>query len=79
MLLGIISKVQTDFRENDWYVPFFLLSFVLTDLISYAQVIHNPGTPPDYEFTGPGVDVIVTCEEPYETYKGDEVQRRLKD
>ncbi|KAH8787744.1 cell surface protein [Hyaloscypha finlandica] len=42
-------------------------------------VIHNPGTPPDAELGNPGPDVIVTCEEPYERYQGEEVQKRLKD
>jgi Spherulation-specific family 4 len=43
------------------------------------QVIHNPGTPPDAEMAEPGPDVIITCEESYDRYKGDEVQKRLKD
>jgi hypothetical protein len=42
-------------------------------------VIHNPGTPPDTELGSPGPDVIVTCEEPYERYRGEEVQKRLED
>jgi hypothetical protein len=42
-------------------------------------VIHNPGTPPDAGLADPGPDVIVTCEEPYDRYIGDEVQKRLKE
>jgi Spherulation-specific family 4 len=42
-------------------------------------VIHNPGTPPDAELANPGPDVIVTCEEPFERYQGEEVQKRLSD
>lgn len=42
-------------------------------------MIHNPGTPPDAELANPGPDVIVTCEEPYERYQGEEVQKRLRD
>lgn len=45
----------------------------------HMQVIHNPGTPPDAEMAEPGPDVIITCEESYERFKGDEVQKRLKD
>lgn len=41
--------------------------------------MHNPGTPPDAELGATGVDVIVTCEEPYARYRGDEVQKRLRD
>jgi spherulation-specific family 4 protein len=43
------------------------------------QVIHNPGTPPDAEMAEPGPDVIITCEESYDNFKGYEVQKRLKD
>lgn len=48
-------------------------------LIITCQVIHNPGTPPDPELADPGPDVIVTCEEPYQRYRGEEVQKRLKE
>lgn len=43
------------------------------------QVIHNPGTPPDYALADPGPEVIVTSEEPFERFQGDEVQKRLRD
>lgn len=42
-------------------------------------MLHNPGTPPDAELANPGPDVFVICEEPYERYRGKEVQTRLKD
>ncbi|KKY22815.1 putative cell surface protein [Phaeomoniella chlamydospora] len=42
-------------------------------------VIHNPGTPPDAGLADPGPDMIVTCEEPYGRYKGQEVQQRLRE
>lgn len=42
------------------------------------QVIHNPGTPPDKDLASPGiVDVIITCEEPFDRYMDTEVQERL--
>lgn len=44
------------------------------------QVVHNPGTPPDAELASPAiVEIVITCEEPYEKYAGDEVQKRLQD
>lgn len=44
------------------------------------QVVHNPGTPPDSALASPAiVDIIVTCEEPFERYTSEEVQQRLKD
>ena len=43
------------------------------------QVIHNPGTPPDPELADPGPDVILVCEEPFDRYRGDEVQQRLSE
>ncbi|KAL5119596.1 hypothetical protein ACEQ8H_002442 [Pleosporales sp. CAS-2024a] len=49
-------------------------------LLGQRLVLHNPGTPPDAGLASPTfVDVVVTCEEPYERYMGDEVQRRLAD
>lgn len=44
------------------------------------QVVHNPGTPPDEGLASPGiVDIIVTCEEPFERYTSQQVQQRLVD
>jgi hypothetical protein len=43
-----------------------------------SQVIHNPGTPPDKELVNPGPDIVCTCEEPYEEYNGERVQKRLE-
>ncbi|KAF1999705.1 hypothetical protein P154DRAFT_467035 [Amniculicola lignicola CBS 123094] len=48
-------------------------------LLGGRLVIHNPGTPPDAGLGSTGADVIVTCEEPYERYRGTEVQKRLQD
>ncbi|KAH9206433.1 Spherulation-specific family 4 [Leptodontidium sp. 2 PMI_412] len=45
-------------------------------------VIHNPGTPPDAALIPPlpvGPDVVITCEEPYDRYREDEVQQRLQE
>ncbi|KAH8586589.1 cell surface spherulin 4-like protein [Bisporella sp. PMI_857] len=45
-------------------------------------VIHNPGTPPDPGLVAPvpdGPDIVVTCEESYDRYRGNEVQKRLKE
>lgn len=41
--------------------------------------MHNPGTPPDSGLADTGPDLILTCEEPYDRYISDEVQRRLKE
>lgn len=50
-----------------------------SNLFLRRQVIHNPGTPPDSGLANPGPDVFINCEEPYERYLGEEVQKRLKD
>jgi hypothetical protein len=42
-----------------------------------AQVVHNPGTPPERELIGTA-DVVCTCEEPYEVYKSDRIQNHLQ-
>ncbi|KAF2126990.1 cell surface protein [Dothidotthia symphoricarpi CBS 119687] len=43
-------------------------------------IFHNPGTPPDSELASPAiVDVIITCEEPYQRYSGEQVQTRLRE
>ena len=52
---------------------------MFTNLTCCGQVIHNPGTPPDAGLADPGPDVIITCEEPYDRYQGQEVQQRLKE
>ena len=41
--------------------------------------MHNPGTPPDAGLADPGPEVIVTCEEPWQKYKSEQVQKRLRD
>lgn len=41
------------------------------------MVVHNPGTPPDAGLANTCPDLILTCEEPYERYRSDEVQHRL--
>ncbi|CAO2653670.1 Nn.00g030810.m01.CDS01 [Neocucurbitaria sp. VM-36] len=49
-------------------------------LLGQRLVVHNPGTPPDAGLASPSiVDFIVTCEEPYQKYAGDETQQRLQD
>ncbi|KAF1850683.1 cell surface protein [Cucurbitaria berberidis CBS 394.84] len=49
-------------------------------LLGQRLVVHNPGTPPDADLASPAVvDIIVTCEEPYQKYAGDETQQRLQD
>ncbi|KAL5320229.1 hypothetical protein ACEPPN_011030 [Leptodophora sp. 'Broadleaf-Isolate-01'] len=53
-----------------------------TKLMFCQQVIHNPGTPPDAALIPPlpvGPDVVITCEEPYDRYREDEVQQRLQE
>ncbi|KAF2017686.1 hypothetical protein BU24DRAFT_478809 [Aaosphaeria arxii CBS 175.79] len=48
-------------------------------ILEKQLILHNPGTPPDAGLADPGPDVIFTSEEPYERYRGDEVQKRLRE
>ncbi|KAH8647893.1 cell surface protein [Xylariales sp. PMI_506] len=47
-------------------------------LLSPRMIIHNPGTPTEGDLTAFGnPDLVCLCEEPYELYCGDNVQKRL--
>ncbi|KAH7091996.1 cell surface protein [Paraphoma chrysanthemicola] len=49
-------------------------------LLGQRLVVHNPGTPPDAGLASPVlVDIVVTCEEPFQRYATEEVQKRLGD
>jgi hypothetical protein len=41
--------------------------------------MHNPGTPPDVGLATPAmVDIVITCEEPYQKYMDEQTQKRLQ-